>query len=76
LAAWLEQRAVDEYGLCVQGVLDIRSFAGHSPIRRILAIGKAKMPLLDRNDDVVIYERPGVHSIAYRTLLKDFFLAF
>jgi len=76
LAAWLEQRAVDEYGLCVQGVLDIRSFAGHPPIRRILAIGKVKTTLLDRNDDLVIYERPGAHSVAYQTLLKDFFLAF
>lgn len=76
LAEWIVQRAIDEYGMVVQGQRDIRSFASHPPIRRILAIGKTPLAIPALTDDLVIYESKGVYSLAYRALLTDFFLAF
>jgi len=76
MAEWIKQRAIDEYGLVVQEQHLIRSFASHPPIRCILAIGKTTSPIPAWTDDLVIYERKGVYSQAYRTLLADFFLAF
>lgn len=76
LAEWLGQRAVDEFGLVVQGQRDIRSFAANPPIRRILAIGKTFLADTVVNGELVIYEQKGVYSDTYRVLLKDFFLAY
>jgi len=76
LAEWISQRASDEYGMVVQGQQDIRSFASHPPIRRILAVGKVPIATAVPEGDLVIYADKGIYSDAYRTLLKDFFLAF
>jgi len=76
LAVWVNQRAVDTYGLVIQGQQDIRSFASDSPIRRIVALGKGPSAAFMPEEDVVIYADKGVYSTAYRRLLKDFFLAF
>ncbi len=76
LAEWIGQRAADEYGMVVQGQQDIRSFASSPSIRRILALGKSPLAAVMPKGDLVIYADKGVYSDAYRTLLKDFFLAF
>lgn len=76
LAEWISQRATEEYGMVVQGQQDIRSFASHPPIRRILALGKIPLAGTVPQNDLVIYAAKSVYSDVYRTLLKDFFLAF
>lgn len=64
------------YGLVLQAAIDVRSFPGQSPIRRMLALGKAPVDSLWPEGDLVIYESRGVYTLAYRSLLTDFFLAF
>src|SRR5690606_29802677 len=76
LAAWVSQRAVQGYGMVLQGQQDVRSFASDSPIRRIVALGKAPSTDWMPEEDLVIYADKGVYSAMYRRLLKDFFLAF
>lgn len=76
LADRIGQQATSDYGMTVQWERDIRSFALHPPIRKILAIGKSPTEESAIPDDFVIYESKGVYSQGYRELLKDFFLAF
>jgi len=76
LADWIQQRAIGEFGMVVQGQRDIRSFAYDPPIRRIFAIGRTPLVSPGWEGDLVIYKNKGVYSDAYRSLLKDFFLAF
>ncbi len=79
LADLIGQQATETYGLRIQHTINIHSFASHPPIRRILSIAKSAdgdHPGREEAPDFMIYERHGVHSAAYRELLKPFFLAF
>ena len=76
LAARVEQKAINDYGLVLQAAIPIRSFPGDSPIRRLLFLGKTEVAHLASPTDFVIYQRRGVYSEQYRELLRPFFLAF
>lgn len=76
LAGRLTKLAERVFHLHVHWMCDIRSFASHAPIRRVLALGNRPYVGGTCTSDFVIYENKGVHSQAYRELLKDFFLAF
>lgn len=75
LADELVNVAKNQFHLRRQWQVDIYSFQGDAPVRRIVAIGKGTVAD-EENREFVIYERKGIYSKAYRTLLKDFFLAF
>jgi len=68
--------AVHRYGLQVQWQRDIRSFIGAPVLRRVVALGQTLGHVVGEQADVVIFSGKGVHSPTYRTLLKEFFLAF
>lgn len=74
LAERVKQKAAAEYGLQEQWEVDIHSFPNGSPVRKILALGLESGPGEKR--EFIIYKSPGEYSLAYRQLLKDFFLAF
>jgi len=76
VAAQVVADAVGSYGMAVQWMTDIRSFALHPPIRRIVALGRSPGGRSYTQHDFVIYASKGVYSQVYRDLLKDFFLAF
>ncbi|MGK6352318.1 tRNA1(Val) (adenine(37)-N6)-methyltransferase [Parapedobacter sp. DT-150] len=76
LADTVRLLAENQYGMTVQGAVDIRSFGTTPVIRRMLAIGKAPLASPWDDQELVIYEEKGVYSQAYRKLLSDFFLAF
>ncbi|WP_262250218.1 tRNA1(Val) (adenine(37)-N6)-methyltransferase [Parapedobacter soli] len=70
------QKARGDYGLTEKEIIAIRSFPDHPPIRHILRVGVS--PVSPRVDVRAfhIYERRGVYSQMYRSLLQAFFLAF
>lgn len=76
LADLISQKAADEYGLSTQATMTVRSFADHPPIRRILFLGNPSDSEVPEVRELIIYERRGIYSAAYRQLLKTFFLAF
>lgn len=60
--------------LFINNKTTVSSFADGKPIRSLLNFSKADIPF---NESVFnIYEAEGVHSQAYKTVLKDFFIAF
>jgi tRNA1Val (adenine37-N6)-methyltransferase len=54
--------------------VSISSFADGKPIRSLLNFGKTNIPFHETFFN--IYETEGIHSQAYKTALKDFFIAF
>lgn len=74
LAQQVKQKASAEHGFKEQWEVSIRSFAGSTPVRKILSLGMEQGT--GEKKDLIIYERQGKYSAAYRQLLQDFFLAF
>ncbi len=74
LADELRDRADTEFGLACQWHVAIHSFAEKAPIRRIVSFGSAGT--CEQRPPAVIYAEQGKHSMLYRQLLGDFFLAF
>lgn len=60
--------------LYVNAKISISSFAGGKPIRSLLNFGKTEMPFCETFFN--IYEAQGIPSLAYKTVLKDFFINF
>lgn len=75
LANELNSRATHEYGFVRQWQAAIHSFHGEPAIRNIVALGKTAARTAE-TEAFIIYESKGRYSEAYRSLLKDFFLAF
>ncbi len=65
-----------DHDLVLQRDMTISSFADSLPIRRIIRLIRNRNEVQTEYSNFVIYESKGVYSAAYRTLLKDFFLAF
>lgn len=74
LAQWLVAELLPKHGLHLVGEIAISSFADSECIRKIISIGRAKQDY--QTEAFAIYADRGVHSAAYRTILKPFFLAF
>ncbi|WP_353183663.1 methyltransferase [Parapedobacter lycopersici] len=75
VADQVARRAAMEYGLIKQWEVAVYSFAkDDNPVRNILALGKEGETGI--RSDFVIYEHRGLHSDAYRQLLRDFFIIF
>lgn len=60
--------------LIVQQKISISSFDNSKPIRSILSFGKNNVPY--QEIFFTIYAQQGVHSVAYKNALKDFFTIF
>lgn len=78
LSAELAKKALQPYGFYSAEKTEIFSFAADEfPIRVILTLGVSSAHSLARlPSKIVIYDSPRHYSEAYRSLLKDFFLAF
>lgn len=63
------------YGLLLQKRIEICSDLSRPVIRHIICLSK-KIPAPLTSETFYIYESKGVHTAAYKQLLKDFFLAF
>lgn len=74
LADGICQLAEEKFGFVCQWRVVVRSFVDDTPIRQIIALGKTKVR--DRISEFVIYDTVGQYSEVYRTVLKNFFLAF
>lgn len=74
IAAQLQQLAAKKE-LYLKSVLHLHSDAEKSCFRQILTFSKQKH-LTVTQDSLYIYEALNVHTHAYKTYLKDFFLAF
>ncbi len=61
-------------GLYQQCCINLCSFEGKLPFRKIVAYSRNQTIVLER--DFILYERPGIHTGAYKAGLKDFFIAF
>ncbi|MGV3763916.1 tRNA1(Val) (adenine(37)-N6)-methyltransferase [Parapedobacter sp.] len=77
LADSIGKKAAEDHGLGTQTAVTIRSFASHPPIRRVVSLGQpgGGADGGDAFKELIIYERHGTHSAAYRELLQPFFLA-
>ncbi len=73
LADFISHLAKD-YHLNLQKKINISSFPGKAAFRTILNFGR--MPGKFIEEQFVIYEREGVHTLQYQKLLKDFFIIF
>ncbi|GHE23740.1 tRNA1(Val) (adenine(37)-N6)-methyltransferase [Sphingobacterium griseoflavum] len=74
LAQELLEETMPSRALFLQQKTMIASYPGQDPIRTLLVIGKtAGVPVYDT---LVIYERQGEHTDAYKALLNPYFLAF
>ncbi len=62
------------HNLFVNSKTNISSFANDKPIRSLLNFGKLEVPFSETFFN--IYEAQGLHSLAYKTVLKDFFINF
>lgn len=71
---WLVSLARD-YGLFPTERIDIYSFADGPPIRVILAFSK-EIAVTQTTQEFIIYDKPREHSVAYKKILKPYFLAF
>lgn len=74
LADWLVAQVMPKHALQLQAVLAISSFADGPVIRKLLKIGRE--PQQVQLDQLAIYVDRGVYSMAYKELLKPYFLAF
>lgn len=73
----IEQQIVsiaNTHYLFVNNKTSISSFADDKPIRSLLSFGKTEIPFSISLFN--IYEAQGIHSQAYKTVLKDFFINF
>ncbi|WP_316753520.1 tRNA1(Val) (adenine(37)-N6)-methyltransferase [Pedobacter gandavensis] len=64
-----------QYGLSLQKRIDVCSDLSKPVIRHIICLSKNNQPP-PPSENFYIYESKGVHTLAYKELLKDFFLAF
>lgn len=74
LAVYVIERS-ENLGLYLSKSISIKSFADSPVIRNIITLTKSKVDNTVK-EDFVIYQKKGVYSTAYRTLLKPYFLAF
>lgn len=74
ISLMLQNLAVD-YHIYPTRCIKIRSYQDKATIRHIISFSKR---LVDQTEfsDFVIYEEQGVHSIQYKSVLKDFFKIF
>lgn len=68
------KQVFEKYGLFMCKALNLCSFDGQLPFRQIASFTNRESSL--EAESLILYDRPGVHSAAYRSLLKDFFMAF
>ena len=61
-------------GLSLIHKIELHSFNDSNAFREIVCFSKTASEL--QLQSVIIYDTPGVHSFAYKNLLKDFFLLF
>jgi len=64
-----------KYGLSLQRRIAICSDQSRPVIRHIICLSKQKTAAI-ASENFYIYESKGIHTSAYKELLKDFFLAF
>ena len=62
-----------ERGLCAHRTVKIHSFSDSEPHREIIALGFEQLDV--ESCKFVIYEKPKVYSVPYKTLLQPFFIA-
>ena len=73
-AANVVKALLTDYGLYLQKLIIIRSFAETDAHREILTFGRNNNGIV--YDDLIIYSKPKVYSDEYRELLKDFLTIF
>ncbi|TKB96057.1 tRNA1(Val) (adenine(37)-N6)-methyltransferase [Pedobacter cryophilus] len=69
------QNLASDFKLHVKKCIKIRSYEDKATIRHIISFSKQELPEVCFHD-FCIYEGQGVHSLAYKTVLKDFFIIF
>ena len=69
------QNLAPDFKLHVKRCIKIRSYEDKATIRHIISLSKQELPEVCFHD-FCIYEGQGVHSLAYKTVLKDFFTIF
>ena len=70
------QNFAGSYQLYLIKCVEIKSFETKSPFRQILSFSKNKNLGTVVRETFCIYETEGIHSLAYKTLLKNFFKIF
>jgi tRNA1Val (adenine37-N6)-methyltransferase len=56
--------------------VELKSFEDKAPFRHIISFMKCDKPQEVKKEAFCIYQTEGVHSLAYRALLKNFFIIF
>ncbi|MFC5283842.1 tRNA1(Val) (adenine(37)-N6)-methyltransferase [Pedobacter alpinus] len=69
------QNTAQDYGLYANNCIKINSYPDKAHIRHIISFSKQQKEQLDFQE-FCIYESQGIHSLQYKTLLKDFFKIF
>jgi tRNA1Val (adenine37-N6)-methyltransferase len=69
------QNLANDFNLYVKRCIKIRSYEDKAAIRHILSLSKQKVKEVNFQD-FCIYAEIGVHTIAYKTVLKNFFTIF
>lgn len=69
------QNLASDFNLYIKRCIKIRSYEDKAAIRHILSLSKQEVNEVSIQD-FCIYAEIGVHTIAYKTILKDFFTIF
>lgn len=69
------QNIASDYHLFLKRIIEIRSFQNTAVIRHLISLNNVKTEEII-SDDFCIYADKGIHSLAYKAALKNFFTIF